>query len=138
MRSVSKTDMLPRNDSLPAAGLVTGLARLRLRLRLAEGGLKSSIHRVSWEQAYLPLTPGHRGTAKLIIDGAASRIAEGAAALLLFAWMASVAEGADFARQDLSWITYALLIFNEGRVVETIVGLVDKQHLTRVIAGHLS
>lgn len=95
---------------LTPAAIINASVMLRSTLRLAEGGLKSSIHRVSWEQAYLPLTPGHRGTAKLIIDGAASRIAEGAAALLLFAWMASVAEGADVARQDLSWLTYALLV----------------------------
>ncbi len=30
------------------------------------------------------------------------------------------------------------MLFNEGHVVETMVGLVDKQQLTRVIAEHLS
>jgi hypothetical protein len=30
------------------------------------------------------------------------------------------------------------MLFKRGRVVETIVGLVEKQHLTRAIAGHLS
>jgi thioredoxin 1 len=31
-----------------------------------------------------------------------------------------------------------VMLFKQGRIVETIVGLVDKQHLTSVIAGHLS
>ncbi len=31
-----------------------------------------------------------------------------------------------------------VMLFKGGRVVETIVGLVEKQHLTHAIAGHLS
>jgi thioredoxin 1 len=31
-----------------------------------------------------------------------------------------------------------VMLFNQGRVIETIVGLVDRQQLTRVITGHLS
>jgi ATP/ADP translocase len=80
---------------LSPAAIVSASLMLRTTIRLAEGGLKASIHRISWEQAYLPLAPEpHRGAAKLVVDGAVSRMTEGAAALLLFAWLRSRPEAA--------------------------------------------
>ena len=60
---------------------------MRSALRIAEGGLKASIHRASWEQAFLPLTRAHRAAAKLLVDGAGARLAEGAAAAGLYLWL---------------------------------------------------
>lgn len=104
---------------LPAA-LLAGAAGLlamastgtRALLRVVEGGLKSSIHRANWEQAYLPLGRSHRTVAKLLVDGAATRIAEGAAALAVYVWL-RVSLGMNEAAivgSDTSWVTYLLLI----------------------------
>ncbi|MEZ5404131.1 MAG: hypothetical protein R2729_30910 [Bryobacteraceae bacterium] len=60
-------------------------------LRVAEGGIKSSIHRSNWEQSYLPVMREQRAAAKLLVDGMAARIGEGAAAAVL---IASVSLGA--------------------------------------------
>jgi len=91
---------------LPAALLggatliaVSASALARAGLRVAESGLKSSIHRANWEQAYLPLDRQHRAIAKLLVDGVASRVGEGAAAGLLLLGMG----------QAGVWITYVLL-----------------------------
>ena len=89
-------------------GAATSVARSLLRV--AEGGLKASIHRVNWEQAYLPLNPTQRAVAKLVVDGAAARVAEGVAAAALLAWLHFVVKGRDLVGQDTSWITYALLL----------------------------
>lgn len=77
-------------------------------LRLAEGGLKSSVHRVSWERAFLVFPPRQRGPAKLLIDGSASRIAEGLMALLIYLWLAQVQDLTQV-RDDATWTAYALL-----------------------------
>ena len=89
-------------------GAATSVARSLLRV--AEGGLKASIHRVNWEQAYLPLNPTQRAVAKLVVDGAAARVAEGVAAAALLAWLHFVVKGRDLVGQDTSWITYTLLL----------------------------
>lgn len=101
---------------LPAAllGAATGLlagATLATRtlLRITDGGLRASIHRVNWEQAYLPLDRAHRATAKVWIDGAAARVAEGLAALVLYLWLAFVVAGRPLVGQPTSWMTYLLL-----------------------------
>ena len=67
--------------------LVSGSAVVRAVLRITEGGLKSSVHRTSWEQAYLPFGGAQRSIAKLVVDGAAARIAEGMVAGALLLWM---------------------------------------------------
>lgn len=102
---------------LPAAllaGAATLLATATLfalsLLRVTEGGLKASIHRVNWEQAFLPLERAERAVAKLLVDGAGARIAEGFAAGALALWLTFVVRGRDLVGQDVSWITYALLV----------------------------
>jgi hypothetical protein len=81
----------------------------RAALRVTEGGLKASVHRVSWEQAYLPLRAVHRASAKVLVDGAATRVAEGLAALLLFLWLRLVVKGESVVGRNISWLTWVLL-----------------------------
>jgi len=78
-------------------------------LRVAEGGLKASIHRVNWEQAYLPLRHADRAAAKVLVDGAGARIAEGIAAVILFIWLRLVVGGGPVAGHSAAWLNYALL-----------------------------
>ncbi len=101
---------------LPTAvlgGATTLLASVSLfgpsLLRALEGGLRSSIHRVSWEQAYLSIGTAQRAQAKLIVDGIAGRLAEGAIALVLLLWLRLVVGGRPLAGEDASAITYLLL-----------------------------
>jgi hypothetical protein len=92
--------------TLTPATILNPSLLFRSGLRLTEGGLKSSIHRVSWEQAFLPLPPRLRGTAKLLVDGSAQRIAEGAAAVVLYFWLAGQAGGGTL---SAPWLSYLLL-----------------------------
>jgi ATP/ADP translocase len=97
---------------LPAALLgvamvvaLSASALARASLRVAEGGLKSSIHRSNWEQAYLPLDRSRRAVAKILVDGVASRIGEGTAAALLLAAPPDISGGP----ARVSWITVVLI-----------------------------
>lgn len=56
-----------------AGALATASLLAPTLLRIAEGGLRSSIHRVNWEQAFLLLTRAQRASAKLLVDGAGAR-----------------------------------------------------------------
>jgi AAA family ATP:ADP antiporter len=101
---------------LPAAvlgGATTLLASTSLfapsLLRTLEAGLRSSIHRASWEQSYLPIAPAQRANAKLIVDGMAGHLGEGVIALVLLAWLRLVVGGRPLVGQDASSITYLLL-----------------------------
>lgn len=77
-------------------------------VRVTEGGLKSSIHRASWEPAYLPLLPRDRSRTKVIVDGLASRVAEGLAAVVLWLWLRFVVDGSSAADHGTMWITAVL------------------------------
>jgi len=46
-------------------------------LRVTEGGLRSSVHRSIWEQAFIPIESADRSVVKIAADGIAARIAEG-------------------------------------------------------------
>ena len=83
-----------------AIALATGSAAARAGLRIAEGGLKSSVHRSNWEQSYLPVERDSRATVKLLVDGMSSRAGESLAALLLLAGARSI---------GLGWITRIVL-----------------------------
>jgi hypothetical protein len=78
-------------------------------LRTLEGGLRSSVHRVNWEQAYLTIDGPRRAQTKLIVDGVAGRLAEGMVALVLLAWLQLVIGGRPLAGPDGAWISYLLL-----------------------------
>lgn len=62
-------------------------------LRVTEGGLRSSVHRSIWEQAFIPVHPSERSTVKLAVDGIGARIAEGIGAGALYIWVQNVAPG---------------------------------------------
>jgi hypothetical protein len=81
----------------------------RSALRIAEGGLKSSIHRASWEQAFVPLGAAERAVAKLLVDGAGARIAEGLAASAVWVWLHLIVRDGDLVGRDIQWVTWTLL-----------------------------
>ncbi len=80
-------------------------------LRVTEGGVRSSIHRSIWEQAFVPVDSGERSFVKLVVDGIGARVGEiiGASALLL--WLSRVApDGMIPMPLNLSWIAWLTLI----------------------------
>jgi len=93
-----------------ASALITNASILmRSLVRVAEGGLKSSIHRSNWEQAYLPLGPAQRAAAKLVVDGMGARIAEGFAAALVFVWIRSAMADPEVVARGSGWLSWVLL-----------------------------
>jgi len=96
---------------LGGASILLGSASMlaRASLRVAEGGLKSSIHRASWEQAYLPIAASHRGAAKLLVDGAGARIAEGLAAVAVWMWLRWQVGDGSLVGQSIDWVVWTLL-----------------------------
>lgn len=95
---------------LAGALFVNASIVLRSMLRVTEGGLKSSIHRSNWEQAYLALGRAERSAAKLIVDGMGARVAEGAAALILFLWVRSAMPDGHMPEPGIQWITWVLVV----------------------------
>ncbi|HEX2226517.1 MAG TPA: hypothetical protein VHM64_05215, partial [Candidatus Binatia bacterium] len=79
-------------------------------LRVTEGGLRSSIHRSVWEQAFIPVDSGERSVVKLAVDGIGARVAEGTAAAGLYIWIQRVAPGGAVATPlDTSWMAWVTL-----------------------------
>lgn len=77
--------VLPAAVAAGATGLwFGGAASSRALLRATEGGLKASVHRVSWEQVLLWLPAAARPRVKMLLDGMTTRMAEGGAGLLLW------------------------------------------------------
>jgi AAA family ATP:ADP antiporter len=77
-------------------------------LRVAEGGLKSSIHRTSWEQAFLAVAGRERARAKVLVDGLAVRVAEGFGGGVLLLWLWFVVGDAGVTAGSIAWITALL------------------------------
>jgi ATP/ADP translocase len=80
-------------------------------LRVTEGGLRSSVHRSIWEQAFIPVDSTERSSVKIAVDGIAARIAEaiGAAAILL--WLKQVVPDDTIKMPlDTGWISWTLLV----------------------------
>ncbi|MGE0705492.1 MAG: hypothetical protein AB7F99_06150 [Vicinamibacterales bacterium] len=92
---------------------------LRSVLRLTEGGLKSSVHRVSWERTFVGFASRQRAAARLLIDGSAPRIAEGVAAVGLYVWL-SAQERVSNALPDGGWLGYLLLAVSASWIVLTV------------------
>ena len=90
-----------------AASFVTAAATALSRsvLRVTEGGLRSSVHRSIWEQAFIPLDSTERSGVKLAVDGIGARIAEiaGAVVILLLLKQAASKGGVTMPR-DTSWM----------------------------------
>jgi ATP/ADP translocase len=79
-------------------------------LRVTEGGLRSSIHRSTWEQAFIPVDSGERSVVKLAVDGIGARIAEGIGAAGLYFWVQRVAPGGVVTMPlDTTWMAWVTL-----------------------------
>jgi ATP/ADP translocase len=92
-----------------ATAAATALSRSVLRV--TEGGLRSSVHRSIWEQAFIPVDASERSGLKIIVDGVAARMAEAIGAVALLLWLKHVArQGAIPMPLDTKWITWIILI----------------------------
>lgn len=79
-------------------------------LRVTEGGLRSSVHRSIWEQAFVLVDSSDRSLVKLAVDGVGARVAEGLAASGLYIWMQRVAPGGVVtAPLDTRWMAWLTL-----------------------------
>ncbi len=79
-------------------------------LRVTEGGLRSSVHRSIWEQAFIPVDSSDRSVVKLAVDGIGARVAEGIAAVALYIWVQRVAPGGIVAGPlDTRWMAWLTL-----------------------------
>lgn len=80
-------------------------------LRVTEGGLRSSVHRSIWEQAFIPVEPSQRSSVKIAVDGIAARIAEALGAVAILIWLKRAApDGKIPMPLDTSWMTWVLLV----------------------------
>ena len=79
-------------------------------LRVTEGGLRSSVHRSIWEQAFIPVDSTERSVVKLVVDGVAARIAEAIGAVAILLWLKQTApDGVLPMPLDTNWIGWATL-----------------------------
>lgn len=91
-----------------ATAAATALSRSVLRV--TEGGLRSSVHRSIWEQAFIPVDSLDRSTVKLVVDGVAARIAEAIGALAILLWFEQAAPAGRLEMPlDTRWISWAIL-----------------------------
>lgn len=95
---------------LGGATFVTAVATAISRsvLKVTEGGLKASIHRSIWEQAFIPVESDERSFVKVFVDGIGARIAEGVGATLLLVWLMRV-DVPDPSSLNTAWIAWTLL-----------------------------
>src|SRR5262245_36036816 len=98
------------------AGFVTAAATALSQavLRVTEGGIRSSVHRSIWEQAFIPVDSSERSTVKLAVDGVGARIAEGIGAGALYIWVQKVAPGGVVSgplnTRWMAWLTLATVL----------------------------
>jgi ATP/ADP translocase len=95
-----------------AASFATAAATALSRsvLRVTEGGLRSSVHRSIWEQAFIPLDSTERSAVKLAVDGIGARIAEIAGAIVILFWLKQAAsQGGLPMPLDTSWMVWLTL-----------------------------
>jgi ATP/ADP translocase len=91
-----------------ATAAATALSRSVLRV--TEGGLRSSVHRSIWEQAFIPVDSADRSTVKLVVDGIAARIAEAIGAVVIFFWLKRAVPGAMIDMPlDTRWMSWLIL-----------------------------
>ncbi|HEX7230015.1 MAG TPA: Npt1/Npt2 family nucleotide transporter [Candidatus Binatia bacterium] len=94
------------------ASFVTAAATALSRsvLRVTEGGLRSSVHRSIWEQAFIPLDSSERSSVKIAVDGIAARIAEAIGAVAILLWLRQVAIGGSIPMPlNTNWLGWATL-----------------------------
>jgi ATP/ADP translocase len=87
----------------------TGSLLGRSAVKVAEGGLKSAIHRSAWEQAFLPIETDCRGFGKIVVEGLSARMAEGFGSVVFLVWMTYTAF--DATNPDLTWVTVGSIVF---------------------------
>ena len=95
-----------------AASFATAAATALSRsvLRVTEGGLRSSVHRSIWEQAFIPLDSTERSAVKLAVDGIGARIAEVVGAVAIFLWLKQAASKGGLPMPlDTSWMVWFTL-----------------------------
>ena len=91
-----------------ATAAATALSRSVLRV--TEGGLRSSVHRSIWEQAFISVDSMERSSVKLVVDGVAARIAEAAGAAAILFWLRwAVPDGIIKMPLDTGWISWVIL-----------------------------
>jgi ATP/ADP translocase len=80
-------------------------------LRVTEGGLRSSVHRSIWEQAFLLVESSDRSSVKIAVDGIAARIAEAIGALAILLWLNQAAPDRVIPMPlNTNWIGWVTLI----------------------------
>ena len=84
------------------------IVQAQTMLRVVEGGLKSSIHRSMWEQVYLPIKRTFRDVAKVVVDGAVQRVAEGVGAAVLLIWLATTE--ASLQQLSFTWLSWMIVV----------------------------
>jgi ATP/ADP translocase len=90
-------------------------------LRVTEGGLRSSVHRSIWEQAFIPVDSGDRSTVKLVVDGVAARIAEAIGAVAILIWLKQAVPTGTTSDMplDTRWISWVILATVIGWLIIT-------------------
>ncbi|HWP57037.1 MAG TPA: hypothetical protein VNL14_04000 [Candidatus Acidoferrales bacterium] len=79
-------------------------------LRVTEGGLRSSVHRSIWEQAFIPVDAPERSFVKLVVDGIGARFGEIIAAGAVLIWLSNVAPGGVLPMAlDVGWMAWLTL-----------------------------
>lgn len=106
-----------------SAGLAT-----RGALRVAQGGLKASIHRANWEQAFIP-AGAERAVAKLVVDGMGTHLGAGLIAVPLYVWLHIVVADDPLAAHSGAWMTWVL-------IASTALFLITIRLLKPWLSGH--
>lgn len=94
---------------LGPAGIGSFAATVEARsvLKVTEAGLKASLYRFVWEQAYLPINRAWRDTAKVVVDGMFARMSEGVGAVVLYVWLSSTSS--ELSDLNLTWIFWVIM-----------------------------
>jgi ATP/ADP translocase len=80
-------------------------------LRVTEGGLRSSVHRSIWEQAFIPVDSSDRSSVKIAVDSIGARIAEAIGAVAILLWLKQLApNGAIPMPLNTNWIGWVTLV----------------------------
>lgn len=88
--------------------LSAGIAA-RGALRVTQGGLKASIHRANWEQAFLP-AGSNRAVAKLVVDGIGAHLGAGLIAIPLYLWLHVVVADNPLSEHSGAWMTWLVIV----------------------------
>jgi ATP/ADP translocase len=80
-------------------------------LRVTEGGLRSSVHRSIWEQAFIPVDSTERSAVKIAVDSVGARIAEAFGAVAVLLWLRQVSPGGILPMPlDTNWMSWVTLV----------------------------